>query len=72
MPEDVGIKVPVTSPRKTADELARAIEAIANDPEKFTAMSQRALEAAARYTWASKIERAIRLFSRISGGTDDD
>ena len=65
VPQNAGIKVPVTGPRETAGELARAIERLANEPETLSTMGRDALEAAASLTWARKIERAIELYRLI-------
>jgi len=65
VPKNAGIKVPVTSPRETAADLARAIERLANEPETLSAMGQNALSAAAGLTWARKVERATNLYSLI-------
>ena len=65
--KNAGIKVPVTSPRETAAELARAIERLANEPDTLLAMGQSALAAAASLTWERKAERAINLYSLICG-----
>ena len=62
VPKSAGIKIPVTTPRKTAAELARGIERLSKEPKTLAQMSRNAIEAAADQTWARKIERAIDLY----------
>jgi glycosyltransferase involved in cell wall biosynthesis len=69
VPDDAGIKVPVTNPSDTVEGLARALERLAREPATLAAMQQAALRWAAENTWEKKVARAVQLYPVISSRT---
>ncbi len=67
VPDAVGIKVPVTTPRDTAAALAGALERLAREPARVDAMSVAGMKWAAENTWDKKAARALRLYPNAMG-----
>ena len=65
VPDDAGIKVPVTSPRETAAALARALERLAREPDTVKAMSLAGMKWAAECTWERKAARLSELYPAV-------
>ncbi len=53
----------------SAQELARAMRALVLDPHKRLAMGSRARQGASRFTLAAQVDRFIRLYETMAGGS---
>ncbi|MEZ4698726.1 MAG: glycosyltransferase family 4 protein [Rhodothermales bacterium] len=67
VPDNAGLRVPVTSPEATAAALAAAIETLYRQPERLEGMSQTGLDFARLNEWTLKAERVTRLYETILG-----
>jgi glycosyltransferase involved in cell wall biosynthesis len=65
--ETCGLKIPVTTPRKTIVEMSQAIELLARDEEKRRALAQGALKHASCYGWEIKADAVNRIYYRKLG-----
>jgi glycosyltransferase involved in cell wall biosynthesis len=65
VPDDAGIRVPVTTPEETAEGLARALGSMATNPQALVNMARKAIEHAAEQTWDRKAARAIDLYRML-------
>jgi len=64
---DAGIKVPVTSPRQTAAELAKGIRRLASCPEERLKMGEAAHAYARTQTWERRAARISELYEEALG-----
>lgn len=62
VPDNAGIKVPVSTPQETVAAIARALERLAREPKTVEAMSLAAIKWAAENTWDRKVARAVELY----------
>jgi glycosyltransferase involved in cell wall biosynthesis len=70
VPEEAGIKVPVTTPCETVAGLAEGIRLLALFPEKRLKMGATAWAYAATETWEKRAERMSNLYEKtVFGGT---
>ena len=72
LPASVGIKVPITTPKRTVAGLARALERLAREPETVTAASHQAIEVAKAYTWEQKVSEMNTLYPAIIGYFEEE
>ena len=66
VPADGGVKVSVERPEKTTLELARAIDALAQDPPRRVAMGQASLDFARTETWDRRAARLVALYEQVA------
>ncbi|MDB4306206.1 glycosyltransferase [bacterium] len=64
-----GVKIPVTNPKKVTADLANALVALANDPERFDSLSGGALLRAEEFLWSRHGERLAGIFRRVLENT---
>ena len=62
VPDEAGIKVPVTNPRETVTELARGIRSLALSPHRRETMSKAAFEFAQTQTWEKRAQRILQIY----------
>lgn len=65
VPPDVGIKVPVASPRQTIAELANGIRRIASCPEERQRMGEAAQAFARTQTWERRADRISNFYEEL-------
>lgn len=66
VPQTAGLKVPVSEPEETVQNLARAIEAFASfSPEKRNEMSAAAWNFARSFTWTARAEFAEGIYKNL-------
>lgn len=65
VPQGAGIKVPVTYPDKTAEELAKAIRLLYCSPELRREMGLKAWQFAKSETWDNRAARAMEIYRRV-------
>jgi glycosyltransferase involved in cell wall biosynthesis len=66
VPDSVGIKVPVTTPKQTPERLARAIEKLAADHALLASMGEAAIEVARRHTWERKASEVLKIYRQLT------
>ena len=62
VPEDAGIKVPVTNPHDTVTELAKGIRSLALSPQLRKRMGKAAFEFAQTQTWDKRTQRILQIY----------
>lgn len=67
IPDDCGIKVPVTMPADTVAAIARAVAFMYHNPEKRAAFGARGYDFAKTQTWPQKVARVSRLYHDVAG-----
>jgi glycosyltransferase involved in cell wall biosynthesis len=67
VPEVAGDAAWLVNPEDT-EELAGALVALTQDPERWTDLSLRGLARAARFTWAEAVEKTWRVYCELAGG----
>jgi glycosyltransferase involved in cell wall biosynthesis len=70
--EECGIKVPVGSPSQVIDDLAAAIERIADDPEFRRQLASCALERAEEFHWSRQGDRMADIYRRVLAAAGSD
>jgi glycosyltransferase involved in cell wall biosynthesis len=65
VPANGGVKVSVDHPEKTTRELAQAIDALAQDPQRRMAMGQASLDFARTETWDRRAARLVSLYEEV-------
>jgi glycosyltransferase involved in cell wall biosynthesis len=65
VPPEAGIKIAVTTPERTVEDIARALERLAREPETVRRMAQAARQCASTHTWDRKATEAVRRYSPI-------
>ena len=65
LPDNAGIKVPVTDPAATIDGLAKAMRRLADEPELRRTMGQAASACAAGQTWDKKVVQMNRWYEEV-------
>jgi glycosyltransferase involved in cell wall biosynthesis len=66
VPEDAGLKVPVTNPTQTVRALVQAVRQLAHEPEQRREMGLHAWRFAREHTWERRVERMVSLYREIS------
>lgn len=69
VPDEAGIRVPVTTPAATADALAHALTTLATHPERRHAMRTAALRHASSFDWAKRARRITTLYEQVLQST---
>ncbi|MDZ4699460.1 MAG: glycosyltransferase family 4 protein [Rhodothermales bacterium] len=69
VPDEAGLKVPVTTPEETAERLADAIAALYRQPERLAGMSAAGLAFARTNEWTLKAKQVTRLYDTITPQT---
>jgi glycosyltransferase involved in cell wall biosynthesis len=64
VPDEAGLKVPVTTPSETVSALANAVAQLAGSAELRRSMGGAAYAAARQFTWEHKVERTEALYRR--------
>jgi len=70
MPEVAGDAAWLVDPEDT-DELAGALGALTQDPERRADLSRRGLERAAKFTWAEAVEKTWQVYRELADGRPD-
>jgi glycosyltransferase involved in cell wall biosynthesis len=65
VPANGGVKVSVDHPERTTHELAQAIDALAQDPQRRMAMGQASLDFARTETWDRRAARLVSLYEDV-------
>jgi glycosyltransferase involved in cell wall biosynthesis len=65
VPAEGGFKVSVESPERTTRELAQAIDALAQNPQRRMAMGQASLDFARTETWDRRAARLVALYDDV-------
>ncbi len=65
VPDDAGIRVPVTDPAGTARSLAEALDYINKNPQKLKLMSKTGLEFARRNNWTIKAAEMSEMYRSV-------
>lgn len=65
VPAAAAEKVPVRTRRKTTLELSRAVERLAREPQRRSAMGQQAWRWAKRHTWPQRAEELTELYQHV-------
>ncbi|MFT2007801.1 glycosyltransferase [Pontibacter sp. 13R65] len=66
VPDQAGIKVPVTTPAETIKKLALAVEELYDNPDLRQSMGQHGYSFAKTQTWTLKTEHIARFYSKFS------
>jgi glycosyltransferase involved in cell wall biosynthesis len=66
VPFSAGIRVPVSTPKQTAEQLARAIERLAADRALLSKMGEAAIEVARSHGWDRKALEAIAIYEELT------
>jgi glycosyltransferase involved in cell wall biosynthesis len=53
------------------EELAGAMVALTQDPERCAELSRRGLERAAKFTWAAAVEKTWQVYRELAGSRAD-
>lgn len=67
VPDDAGMRIPVTTREETQNRLARAVEHLAAHPTLRAAMRQAGLEAARKHEWSRRADYMIDLYRDVLG-----
>jgi glycosyltransferase involved in cell wall biosynthesis len=67
VPDNAGVKVPVTTPQETVVRLAHALERLAREPNTVRGMSIAGMKWAAENTWDIKVAQAIAYYPTVMG-----
>ncbi|MBT1700341.1 glycosyltransferase family 4 protein [Fulvivirgaceae bacterium PWU4] len=67
IPDECGIKVPVTTPAETVGAVARAVAFMYHNPEKRLAFGRHGYHFARTQTWTEKVKKISRLYNTIAG-----
>jgi glycosyltransferase involved in cell wall biosynthesis len=65
VPREAGIKIPVTTPERTVQEIAQALERLAREPAVVRRMAKAARQCASTHTWDRKAAEVIQQYSAI-------
>lgn len=65
VPENAGIKVPVSNPTQTVNLLAQAVEDVYHNPQKRKAMSKFGYEFAKTQTWSHKAQEMSKYYEEL-------
>jgi glycosyltransferase involved in cell wall biosynthesis len=66
VPDDAGIKVPVTHPRQTAESLAAAIEKLGQSPALLSGMRVASWNFAKEQTWVRRAEQMTKIYQEVA------
>lgn len=66
VPDDAGIKVPVSTPDATVQAIARAVEQLYDNPEKRRAMGQAGYAFSKTQTWSRKTQHINAFYSKYA------
>jgi glycosyltransferase involved in cell wall biosynthesis len=64
---ECGIKVPVTTPRRVAQDIAAAIMLLADDPDRLARLGQGAKDRAEYYLWPRQGARMAQVYREVLG-----
>jgi len=67
VPNQAGLKVPVTNPDQVAEELAKGLHLLWKEPRKAELMGRAGLEFARQQAWPLRIVRMERLYESVLG-----
>ena len=70
LPEVAGDAAWLVDPEDT-DELAGALGALTQDPERRADLSRRGIERAAKFTWAEAVEKTWQVYRELADGRPD-
>jgi glycosyltransferase involved in cell wall biosynthesis len=65
VPPSAGMKISVTTPRETAEAIARALQQLARDPPRLVLMGAAGVDFARKHTWDEKVRCALELYSSL-------
>jgi glycosyltransferase involved in cell wall biosynthesis len=65
VPNDAGIKVPVTNPKETVQSLAAAIEKLAKSPDLLCGMRLASWNFAREQTWSRRAEQMTKIYQEV-------
>jgi glycosyltransferase involved in cell wall biosynthesis len=65
VPREAGIKIPVTTPECTVQEIAQALERLAREPAMVRRMAKAARQCARAHTWDRKAAEVVQQYSAI-------
>ena len=68
VPDDAGIKVPVTYPRETVQSLASAIEKLVESPTLLRSMQLAGWSFAKAQTWDLRAQRMTKIYEEVTSG----
>jgi glycosyltransferase involved in cell wall biosynthesis len=66
VPDDAGIKVPVTNPKKTVRSLAAAIEKLGKSPAVLSNMRLASWSFAQEQTWSRRAEQMTKIYQEVT------
>lgn len=72
VPDEAGIRVPVTSPAETISHLTQALSSLHENPHKLKGMSETGLEFARQHDWALKAAHMTRIYQTVVKSLPED
>jgi glycosyltransferase involved in cell wall biosynthesis len=66
VPDDAGIKVPITNPKETVRSLAAAIEKLGNSSTRLHGMRLASWNFAREQTWTRRAEQMTRIYQEVT------